>query len=843
MIQGIPSQPIDFVGNPFEACAPEPPSPLLIGPDDNVIFQFLSSHCPDAEQFIGSPDFTDWSRVGTWDVKENDACMRTSQDGAYIAYDSFNPTVGSLYEITIVVTSIIGTVRLTVGGFSMDITSEGSHTATFTATATDKVILTIVGANTRVCLYSALLYAGNEAIVVSFVDPELNVLFQVDYTTNPEYFTLSDDHVTVNIPMVNAELEADQCFKVFVSDQCDPETTLCSQTIKVLGDCGSTMKMRVCLDHDQPGMGFVAGRFELRTAFQVIRPRFGYKVEEEELSNGYINRAYAKRNRAWEFIVPDVFAGSSTHDFLSGLAIFDHFYIGTTEYSVDAEEYQPAYAESKSFTGAVQLTIRPKQELFERVQCEPVGEGCNPINDPICNVPNVTLTGEYADDGTYRIAVQLLNMFGFITSELIVSVDGAPEAPIPFDTAPDTVELGPYTEGQIISILVVNATDAECSYTFPEITVGPNPNFSTGGLNDGVNDIELLPAGLLVGGDFDAYGATPAYRFTKLGLDGSLDSAFNTNMGDGLDDSVRRFVQDASGRSVLAGAFLTIDGNASKYLSRVNTDGTPDLTLSIGTGFNSTFVDDVAVLPSGTIVPVGPFTTYNGGGAPRIIGLLEDGTVDSAFVVGTGGNSAFERIIYDPFTDTLLIATRFASDYNGSQVRWGTATIFRINTDGSFNSVVATHVDGVDPQFNGIIRGIEVLPTGKIFVTGEFDKYDGVDVGYCAMLNTDGSLDTAFMTGTGTGFNDWTTSAKYQNNGKILVGIYTPATTTFNGVNVKGCARLNTNGTRDASFNNGGGFNGTTTAMAYGGNIAYIGGSFTQLNGVDRKRVARLPFP
>ena len=375
------------------------------------------------------------------------------------------------------------------------------------------------------------------------------------------------------------------------------------------------------------------------------------------------------------------------------------------------------------------------------------------------------------------------------------------------------------------------------------VTSISDPGFATGGLNNVVLHTRVRADGRIwVGGTFTAYGATAVPYFALLNVDGSLNTAFNTGMGTGPNDVVRRFTIDSIGRAVIVGSFTSFNGVSRSRIARINIDGTLDLTFDPGAGFNGTLVDDVAILADGTIVAVGDFTTYDGTGANRIVGLQTDGNIEAGFVYGSGFNSAAERIAIDPTDGSVLVSSRFFSTYNGNTVRFGSGvgTIVRLSDVGAFVAVVALSTDPTNKQFNGSIRGIVVRPNGKILVTGEFTNYDGTAVGCIAQLNTDGTLDTTFMTGVGAGFNDWTMQAIILPTGKAVIGIYFAATTTFGGVNVKGLARLNVNGTLDVLFNSGSGFNGTTYTVAYDSGEVIAAGNFLNVDGASRIRVARI---
>ena len=304
---------------------------------------------------------------------------------------------------------------------------------------------------------------------MEFTDPEEDVVFTIDFDTDPEYFQVSCQTVTVIIPVADVD-DLPECFKIHIKDNCAAYASedLCSQTIRLTDNCKGTVKVRVCNDSDQPMMGFVQGYFEARYEMLVILPRFQYEVEEERLSNGYINRHWIDRQEVRDLRVTDVALGTSAHRFLSALSMFDHFYIGEKEYSVDVEDYEPAYPDSTNSLGAVKLTIRPKQELFRKVLCAPVGMGCNPQQDPICNEPDVVIQGSYDIGGKYTYNVQLVSMTGFQTGQLLVSVNGVAQPPEDFSTAPMDIDVGLFDPGDVIEFTVTNVSDPNCNWTTVE---------------------------------------------------------------------------------------------------------------------------------------------------------------------------------------------------------------------------------------------------------------------------------------------------------------------------------------------------------------------------------------
>jgi len=159
---------------------------------------------------------------------------------------------------------------------------------------------------------------------------------------------------------------------------------------------------------------------------------------------------------------------------------------------------------------------------------------------------------------------------------------------------------------------------------------------------------------------------------------------------------------------------------------------------------------------------------------------------------------------------------------------------------------VCAQVGGRDSSFsigqalNGItaanVHAIAQTSSGFI-VVGDFTTIGGISRGRIARLSSSGALDQTFAAGEGA--DAPIRALVVQSDGKILVG---GEFTTFDGVARNRIARLNSNGTLDATFNPGSGLNGTVHCMALstyftGGVI--VGGEFTTANNVLRNRIAK----
>lgn len=131
---------------------------------------------------------------------------------------------------------------------------------------------------------------------------------------------------------------------------------------------------------------------------------------------------------------------------------------------------------------------------------------------------------------------------------------------------------------------------------------------------------------------------------------------------------------------------------------------------------------------------------------------------------------------------------------------------------------------GSGPRAAGFVTALAVQVDGKILLGGGFSTYNGVSRNRIARVNTDGSLDVTFDPGSGASSS--VAALAVQADGKVLLaGFFT----TYNVVSRSRIARINTDGSLDASFNPGTGANNTVSALAVqaDGKIL-LGGQFTR---------------
>ncbi|MBL8009820.1 MAG: hypothetical protein JNJ64_04355 [Flavobacteriales bacterium] len=343
------------------------------------------------------------------------------------------------------------------------------------------------------------------------------------------------------------------------------------------------------------------------------------------------------------------------------------------------------------------------------------------------------------------------------------------------------------------------------------------------GANNEVLSVALQPDGrIIIGGAFTSYNGFVRFRMARLLANGAIDGSFDPN--NGANNRVRSVVLQPDGRVLIAGEFTNYDGTGRNRIARLNSDGSLDPTFSPGAGANGV-VHCMVLQPDGKILVGGEFTNYAGTGHHKIVRLNADGSVDATFDPGTGANGTVRSIALRP-DGKMLVGGEFTS-FNGTPI----ARIARLNADGSSDASFSPGTGA-----NAVVHTTMLQPDGKVLMGGDFITYDGTPINRMTRLNVDGDWDASFNTGSGA--NGVVTVVKRQPDGMILVG---GSFLRFNGTTITRIARLHTDGSSDASFNPGAGANNWVFSILLqpDGRIL-IGGQFTSYDGATRNRIARL---
>jgi hypothetical protein len=249
---------------------------------------------------------------------------------------------------------------------------------------------------------------------------------------------------------------------------------------------------------------------------------------------------------------------------------------------------------------------------------------------------------------------------------------------------------------------------------------------------------------LLVAGYYSSYNGVSGFGIRKLHPNGTIDTSLTPRTfgaAGGFRYTTKCEVQQ-DGKIVLAGLFASYDGNGSRCLVRVNTDGSYDNTLVVGsTGFNNTTMD-VIVNQDNSMYVSGYFTSYKGTTCNGIVKLTATGSIDSSFVLGTGfspsgtGNSYYLLPTYDN-SNSVYVCGDTMTSYKGATAGRVIKLTSTGTIDTSFN--VGTGVTSGQIYFIRYTENNE-----RICLSGSFSQFNGQTTNNVVIVNLDGSIYQTF---------------------------------------------------------------------------------------------------
>lgn len=151
----------------------------------------------------------------------------------------------------------------------------------------------------------------------------------------------------------------------------------------------------------------------------------------------------------------------------------------------------------------------------------------------------------------------------------------------------------------------------------------------------------------IIGGVFTNVTGLSRNRIARFNVDGVLDGTFTT--GGGADEFISTVAVQADGKVVIGGGFLAVDGLPRNRVTRLNADGTVDVSFNTGKGANDV-ISAVQIQSDGSILIAGAFTTVNDqahGRVARLVGgaNLGFGSFDFASAAVSVGESLTNAII------------------------------------------------------------------------------------------------------------------------------------------------------------------------------------------------------
>ncbi|MCD9188846.1 MAG: FG-GAP-like repeat-containing protein [Pyrinomonadaceae bacterium] len=392
-------------------------------------------------------------------------------------------------------------------------------------------------------------------------------------------------------------------------------------------------------------------------------------------------------------------------------------------------------------------------------------------------------------------------------------------------------------------------------------------NSDVTGVSSAVRILAAAPDGRAYGIKYSAAPFVTVANLNRLNNDGSIDTSFatlNFNIRGGQAFGQLKVLPD--GKVLIGGA------HTNGFLFRLNTDGskdtafespvlTYDLTLQIRPQVTSFDVQDDGKIDFG-----GYFTTVNGVERNGVARLNANQGLDFSFnpsltypltisrvvkkvrvqpdqkilVEGDFANGVFFRFNQDGTADSSFAANfiglnDWSLDASGKIVYYGQLTgnipqYGRLNVDGTIDVTFRNPVLAAV----GSVQTLAVQTDQKIIISGTFSKVNNVNNIRLARLNPDGTADATFDTGSGP--NSVVSVIALQNDGKILIG---GIISSYNGTPIQNIARLNANGSLDNTFTAA--FTGGIDAVSVqsDGKIL-VGGSFTNVNGQARNALVRL---
>ncbi len=290
-------------------------------------------------------------------------------------------------------------------------------------------------------------------------------------------------------------------------------------------------------------------------------------------------------------------------------------------------------------------------------------------------------------------------------------------------------------------------------------------------------------------------------------LAGRLTGNEFTTQPNPLDQNVRYFLEQPDGKFIIGGSFTQFGLNLTNRIVRVNSDGSYDNTF-IG-GFDGTVIS-IDQQSDGKIIVVGTFSNYDNGlviSASTYIARLEtDGSLDTTFLPtanGGGFDNTVQSVEVQP--DGKVLVGGWFNSYNDGSVN-PAYRLIRLNTDGSVDLTfnVGSGFLNITEGDDGRVFKTKTQIDGKIIVVGQFDTYDGLPAKGIIRLNSDGSRDNTFNVGSGFDGNPLDGYGYYlarwinlYSDGRILISGHFES---YDGQPANKLIRLNSDGSIDNSF-------------------------------------------
>lgn len=285
-------------------------------------------------------------------------------------------------------------------------------------------------------------------------------------------------------------------------------------------------------------------------------------------------------------------------------------------------------------------------------------------------------------------------------------------------------------------------------------------------------------------------------------------------------------ILQADGKILVGGSFNTVQNQVENRVARLQSEGALDTSFFLPLGLNAQ-VSALAVQADGKVLIGGVFTSASAAARNHIARLNPNGTVDISFDPGIGSDRDVNTIAIQS-DSKVLIGGAFGT-VNGI----GAGRIARLNADGSVDTAFRTGTgfnrgDGKP----AIVYDILILSSGRILVAGDFTSYNGTPRAGVALLDGNGTLQN-FAAGLGSVSGAIRTVAVEHtdraSDEKIFIG---GDFTAVDGAARGRLARLDATGSFDPTFDAGDGANDSILGIfvqPWDGRVVVVG-AFTEFN-------------
>jgi len=299
---------------------------------------------------------------------------------------------------------------------------------------------------------------------------------------------------------------------------------------------------------------------------------------------------------------------------------------------------------------------------------------------------------------------------------------------------------------------------------------------------------------------------------------------------------------------VSAPAIMGVISNASLTISNDNSYGILQFSAPLYTVNENGDYATITVVRSGGFVGTvsANFTTSNGSNTTASNYHPTNGTLVFAPGVVTASFRVYPKDdgVFDPPPASFYFNVTLSNPANAVLGTLTNAQVQILDAE-SYNRPPGSPDTGFDADgMNAGVSSLALNSSGQIIAGGSFTEVGTTPRNRIARLNTDGTLDTGFLSGL-SGANAAVNAVVCQTDNRILIG---GAFTTIDDVNRFFIARLMTDGTPDTSFNPASGPDNVVNAVAEtfavsGTNLVrkiYIGGAFFKFDNNSSPGVERL---